>query len=81
MFDDGSVTELSEEEAVALYDELWALVSTRGAVSAAGKLRHALLEPTAVRRLVLDGHETSAFTLARSKRSDRPPERDAVSPR
>jgi hypothetical protein len=68
LFDDGTVTELSEEEAVALYDELWGLVSTRGAVSAAGKLRHALLEPMAVRRLVLDGHETSAFTLARSKR-------------
>lgn len=68
LFDDGTVTELSEEEAVALYDELWGLASTRGAVSAAGKLRHALLEPLALRRLVLDVHEASAFTLARSKR-------------
>jgi hypothetical protein len=68
MFDDGTVTELSEEEAVALYDELWGLASTRGAVSTAGKLRHALMGPTAMRRLSLDAHETSAFALARSKR-------------
>ena len=68
MFDDGTVTELSEEEAVALYDELWTLVSTRGAVSAAGKLRHALLEPAAMRRLMLDRHESSAFAVAHSRR-------------
>ena len=68
MFDDGTVTELSEEEAVALYDELWGLAPARGAVSAAGKLRHALLEPMAMRRLALDAHETSAFALARRNR-------------
>jgi hypothetical protein len=70
LFDDGTVTELSEEEAVALYDKLWALASTRGAVSAAGKLRHALLEPTAMRRLALDAHEATALSLARSKRGE-----------
>lgn len=66
LFDDGTVTDLTESEALALYNGLWALAPKRGAISAAGKLRHAMHEPTAVRRLVLDAHETSAFTQARA---------------
>ena len=73
LFDDGSVVQLAEEEAAALYDELWLLAPQRGAISAAGKLAHALREPVSVRRLVLDAHEASVFALARANGLDPTP--------
>jgi hypothetical protein len=49
---DGASFVLSREDAARLYDELWKLAGTRGAVSAASKLLHASKVSAAEQELI-----------------------------
>lgn len=67
---DGDTFDLSEDEALDLYEALWQRSLERGAVSAAAKLRYALIWPggTAM-KVALDTFETVAVTAARDDES------------
>jgi hypothetical protein len=64
--DDGFLVELTQPAAEEVYELLWTLVPQRGAVTAAGKLRHALrrARPDPV---ALDAYESNAFTQAHDR--------------
>jgi len=67
--DNGTVIRLADAEAHLVYGDLWRLVPLRGAIAAAGKLQHALRQPTSLQAVTLDAYESAAFTTARPESS------------
>jgi hypothetical protein len=66
--DDGAVVTLSREAAEDLYDILWLLApNTRGAVTTAAKLQHALRTALLHDPVTLDADETAVFVAARGR--------------
>jgi hypothetical protein len=66
IMDDGSAVELSDGDAGVIFDQLWLLTGRRGAISAAGKIKHASnVRATRERVARLDEHESAAFRAAR----------------
>jgi hypothetical protein len=64
-FSDGGGLTLSDEEAHALYEELWGDAETRGAVSAAARVRHSIaLDVRASKPVAFGGHEAEAVHAA-----------------
>jgi hypothetical protein len=64
-----ATVEIADAEAVELYDQLWLLVPRRGAVTAAGKIKHALAyRSVGTPKVDLDHFESEAFTAARTRR-------------
>jgi hypothetical protein len=59
------VVEVCESEAPTLIEALWELSPRRGAISAAGKIQHALVSRAAI--VALDNHETAALIAARGR--------------
>jgi hypothetical protein len=66
-FDDGAVIELSRRAAADIYDLLWMLSTEPGAVSAAGKLQHALRRSLVEEPVALDLAESNVFAKAHAR--------------
>jgi len=65
--DDGGVVELSRAAAQDLYDLMWTLAPTQGAVTTAAKLHQALKNALLGSAVELDAAETIVFSDARQR--------------